>query len=254
MKKILWLLIVVLFFGSLARTNAQVFTNPIPPQINVPNQIWRNFRMGQIGSQMAADMARSKQANKNSTTTKKKAADVSKLTANNSAIYQKQFAFVRTEESLLAQEIIKAQKGNSNDLVKMRQLVNYMWSNYELSFADENRRLKMPFNDVVTALTYYIVLSYIYAKDLASLDSENSVAVYKQVADIMSKDADFARLQPVDKQLFAELLIMMGGMPGAAYEKNRNKTEQMKLGQANLERIFGAQAKNLQITSNGIEF
>lgn len=246
-----FLLVLVGFIFTIP-VGAQVWTPPAPPQINMQNQIWRNFRMAQIGNQIAADMARSGRANKNRSGTGKTV--TAPPAANYSAVYQKQFSFQRAAGSPLAQKMTELQKGGANDSAKMQQIVDYMWGKYEVSFADENRRLKMPFNDVVTAMTYYIVGSYLYANDLQSSESEYSVAVYKQLSEILTKDAEFAKLQPADKQMLAELLVTLGGMPAAAYDQNRDRNEKMRIGLTNLERIFGAQAKNLQITANGIEF
>ena len=230
---------------------AQVFTNPTIQPIITPNRIWSDFRIAQIGNQMAAEMARGK-TSKNSAANKNKSA--ASKSAASSAIYQKQFAFERAGNSPLAQKMTEAQKGNADDLAKTQQMVDYLWKNYEITFADENCRLGMPFNDVATAMTYYIVASYLYANDIPTLESEYSVAVYKQVSEILSKDAAFSKLQPADRRLFAELLVTMGGMPVVVADKSRNKNDQIKAGQVNLERIFGSQAKALRITTNGIEF
>lgn len=252
MKKVVAALFFLISCAISSQISAQVWTPAPAPQIDMQNQIWRNFRMGQIGNQIAADMARANDANKNRTGNANKPAAGS--STNNSAVFRKQFSFQRTENSLLVQKMMDAKKGSPAESMKLQQLINYTWSKYETSFADENRRLGMPFNDVISAMTYYIVVSYLYANDIPSLKSENSVAVYKQLAEVMSKDAEFSKLQPADRQLVADLLITMGGMPVLYYERNKNKNELMNLGQANLERIFGTKAKSLQITDEGIRF
>lgn len=247
MKKRFLTVLVSLIFS--APVFGQVFTNPTIAPVITPNRIWSDMRIGQIGGQMAADMARNSKA-------KGKTAVKGKTTAapKTSAVFQKQFAFQRAIASPLAQKMAEMQKSNANDTAKVQQLVKYMWGKYETTFADENRRLGMPFNDVASAMTYYIVSSYLYANNLQSLESENSVAVYKQVAEILGKDAEFTKLKPSEKQLYAELLITMGGMPIATFEQSRNRNDLTNLGQQNLERLFGDKANNLQITANGIEF
>lgn len=247
MKKRFLTVLVSLIFS--APVFGQVFTNPTIAPVITPNRIWSDMRVGQIGGQIAADMARNSKT-KGKTSVKGKTAAAPKT----SAVFQKQFAFQRAVNSPLALKMVESQKGTANDTAKMQQIVKYMWGKYETTFADENRRLGMPFNDVASAMTYYIVSSYLYANDLQTLDSENSVAVYKQVAEILGKDAEFAKLKPSDKQLYAELLITMGGMPIATFEQSRKRSDLTNLGQQNLERLFGNQANNLQITANGIEF
>jgi len=247
MKKRFLTVLVSLIFS--APVFGQVFTNPTIAPVITPNRIWSDMRVGQIGGQIAADMARNSKS-KGKTAVKGKTATAPKT----SAIFQKQFAFQRAVNSPLAQKMAETQNANASDTAKVRQLVKYMWGKYETTFADENRRLGMPFNDVASAMTYYIVSSYLYANDIQSLDSENSVAVYRQVAEILGKDAEFAKLKPADKQLYAELLITMGGMPIATFEQSRNRSDLTNLGRQNLERLFGDKANNLQITANGIEF
>lgn len=247
MKKRFLTVLVSLIFS--APVFGQVFTNPTIAPVITPNRIWSDMRIGQIGGQMAADMARNSKA-KGKTAVKGKTASAPKT----SAVFQKQFAFQRSIASPLALKMSEMQKANANDTAKVQQLVKYMWGKYETTFADENRRLGMPFNDVASAMTYYIVSSYLYANNLQSLESENSVAVYKQVAEILSKDAEFTKLKPNEKQLYAELLITMGGMPIATFEQSRNRSDLTNLGQQNLERLFGDKANSLQITANGIEF
>lgn len=251
MKKRFLTVLVSLIFSTPAF--GQVFTNPTIAPVITPNRIWSDMRVGQIGSQMAADMARNSRA-KGKSAVKGKTTAAPKSSANYSSVYQKQFAFQRAVNSPLAQKMAEIQKANANDAAKAQQVVKYMWSKYETTFADENRRLGMPFNDVASAMTYYIVSSYLYANNIQSLDSENSVAVYKQVAEILGKDAEFTKLKPSEKQLYAELLITMGGMPAATFEQSRNRNDLTNLGQQNLERLFGNKANNLQITANGIEF
>ena len=257
MKKAVSVLFILMVGGVLSQINAQVWSLPSappPPVNNWQTKIWTNLRMGQIGNQIAADMARGTTIGKKRTGGTRKTAAVPRPAKSDSPVFQKQFAFRRSANSPLAQKIVEAQKGNSGDAKKMQQLIDGIWQEYEKSFADENSRLGMPFNDVVAAMTYFIVGSYLYANDIPSLDSENSVAVYKQIAGIMAKDTEFAKLQSSDKQLFAELLVTMGGMPAFVYSQNHSKDELKSLAQANLERIFGDKAGNLQITADGIAF
>ena len=242
------LFILIFLAGAFSAVSGQVWTPLPPPRVDMQNQIWRNFRMGQIGNQMAADMVRSRKGG-----TARPAAPAK--TAANRTIYLKQFSFQRSSSSPLAAKMAASRGGASSaETARMQSLVDDLWSKYQISFADENKRLGMPFNDVASAITYYIVLSYIYAYDLPSVTSEHSVAVYKQVSDILSKDAEFAKLHPADKQMLAELLVTMGGMPALLYEQNRNSSEKLTAGRANLERIFGTAAAELSITANGVEF
>lgn len=225
--------------GVLYSASAQVWTPMPPPKIDTQNQIWRTFRMGQIGSQMAADMARSRGGNKTTVPTPK------------TSTYRKEFAFRRSAASPLAAKMAGPQTG---DAAAMQRIIDQTWEYFRTSFADENGRLGMPFEDVASAMTYYIVGGYMYANDIQGVPSEYSVEVYRQVASVLGKDPEFTKLTAADKQMFAELLVVMGGMPVLAYEQRRDKRDQIAAAKANLERIFGASAEKLKITANGIEF
>lgn len=232
-------------FG-VASAKAQVWTPMPAPRIDMQNQIWRNFRMAQIGIQMAADMARSRGGKPN--------AGAKGATARPpAAVYQKQFAFIRVAHSPLAEKMRQG-ASSSADAASMQKIIDYTWSKYQISFADENRRLGMPFDDVATAMTYYIVGGYMYANDLSGVQSEHSVAVYKQVASILSREAEFGKLSAADKQMLAELLVTMGGVPVLAFEQKRDKNAQIAAGRANLERLFGPNYQRMRITENGVEF
>lgn len=239
------LLLLALAFSTVSAISAQVWTPMPPPKIDMQNQIWRNFRMAQIGNQMAADMARSRGG--------RTAGGTKAPAAGPASVYQKQFAFVRAARSPLAEKMAQG-ASTVGDAAKMQQIIDYTWEKYQTSFADENQRLGMPFNDVASAMTYYIVGGYLYANDVAGVPSEYSVVVYKQVASILGKDPEFLKLTAADKQMLAELLVTMGGVPVLAFEQKRDKNDQMAAGRANLDRLFGPNAGKLKITGNGVEF
>lgn len=241
------LFILILLAGAFSAVSGQVWTPLPPPRVDMQNQIWRTFRIGQIGNQMAADMARSRKGGT-------ARPSVPAKSAANRTIYLKQFSFQRSSSSPLAAKMAARGGATPAETARMQSLVDDLWGKYQISFADENKRLGMPFNDVASAMTYYIVLSYIYAYDLPSVTSEHSVAVYKQVSEILSKDSEFAKLQPADKQMLAELLVTMGGMPALLYEQNRNNNEKLAAGRANLDRMFGTASAKVSITANGVEF
>ena len=232
--------------GTMTVASAQVWTPMPPPKIDMQNRIWTTFRVAQIGNQVAADMARSRGGAKPAGTGK---ANVPKPV--NAQVYQKQFAFQRNPSSPLAAKMAGPQTG---DAAKMQQLIDYAWGNFRTSFADENRRLGMPFDDVASAMTYYIVGGYMYATDAAGIPSEHSVEVYRQVASVLGKDPEFTKLADADKQMLADLLVIMGSMPVIAFEQRRDKRDQMAAARVNLERIFGTNAAKVKITENGIEF
>lgn len=240
-----------LLFMCAINANAQVFTNPIPPQINISNQIWRNFRMGQIGNQIAADMARSNAVRK---TQKGKSASNPKVAAP-VLNYSKVLSFPRASSSPLAEKF--SQLSNSNSSLNSEQfntLLARLWADYEKSFSEENTKLKMPYNDVATVMTYFISINYMSSRDLSSLEVEKSIAVYKQISDVLLKNPDFMKAGSVEKQMMAEVLVMLGGIPGLTFNQNRNFSQLKSMSDENLSRIFGAKASDLKITENGIEF
>lgn len=98
------------FFGA-SEVNAQFFTNPIPPQINISNQIWRNFRMGQIGNQIAADMARANAGKRGKGQT---VANPKTNSPGATIIYPKQLSFVRSPKSPLAEKFTQMSNANSS--------------------------------------------------------------------------------------------------------------------------------------------
>lgn len=243
-----FLLISVVFIFAVPAL-AQVWT-PAPPPPTDMSKIWHNYRIGQIGNQMAADMARQSQAGKPGPGAAKKAP-----VKDYSNVYRKDFAFVRADNSVLAQKLAKGQAGDKTaNLKQMNELMNGLWTGYQRAFADENERLKMPYNDVATAMTYYIEMNYMRVHDIPVLESEKSVAVYRQIADIFAKDAPFSKLAPAEKQLMAEVLLLMGEMPMITFNRNRNFAEMKKLSGENLTRIFGDNAAKLKITDDGLEF
>ncbi len=247
-RKVVSVIVSIVFLGCFSAAAAQVWTPMPPPKIDMQNQIWRNFRMAQIGNQIAADMARGSRAKAGSR------GGTAKTGPSAGSVYEKQFAFPRAARSPLAARMAGAQGTSQADVGRMQQVIDYTWSKYEISFADENRRLGMPFSDVASAMTYYIVGGYLYANDLPGVESEYSVAVYKQVASILSKDPQFTRLAAADKQMLAELLVTMGGLPVLAFERDRDKRSQMAAARENLQRLFGPNADKMRITANGVEF
>lgn len=54
--------------------------------------------------------------------------------------------------------------------------------------------------------------------------------------------------------MMAEVVVMLGGFPDIAFSQNRNFAQRTSMANENLARIFGANAGNLKITSNGLEF
>lgn len=75
----------------------------------------------------------------------------------------------------------------------INRLLQHVWGEYQRSFKEENERLKLPYNDVATALTYFISINYLISRNLTSIEAEKSVAIYKQIADTLLKNPNFQK-------------------------------------------------------------
>ncbi|MFT3743477.1 MAG: hypothetical protein QM785_04195 [Pyrinomonadaceae bacterium] len=257
MKTIYLLVIATLFLAS--SVSAQVFTSPRLPVINVDP--WVNLRMGQMGNQMAADMARASLA-------KKKQRNAARpMTANkpgnspnsppigSSLVFRKEFGFAASARSQFAEALASGLRGtDAEKRQQASQLVVFAQNAYRNSFKDEHERLKMPMNDVVSAMTYFIISSYMTVKGLSSLESERSVAVYDQLSTVFQQNGTFAKMSEADKQTAAEALLFMAAMPQIAYSINKNSAELKQMSRQNIERLFGDKMDTMQITGFGIEF
>ena len=256
MMRGLFLIFLSVFVFSIS-VKAQVFTNPRPPVVNVDP--WVNLRIGQIGNQISADMVRN-QALKNraKTATKIRNKTTTNKTSqpkNYSTIYKKEFSFARSDSSVLAQKLAENQRGNKEEnLRKMNMLISQVWSNYETSYKEENEKLKMPYNDVATVMTYYISANYMRLNDVNYIEPEKTAAMYEQLSGVLLKDDTFFKLKPEEKQLMAEFLLLTGDYPLMVFNQNRIFGELKKKSKENLARIFGDNADKMKITENGIEF
>lgn len=173
-----------------------------------------------------------------------------------SMIYPKQLSFVRSPKSPLAEKFAQISGASNSSLnsEQINQLLQYLWTAYQTSFKEENERLKMPFDDVATALTYFISINYLLSRNLSSIEAEKSVAIYKQISETLLKNPEFSKISSEEKQLMAEVLVMLGGFPEVAFSQNRNFAQRDSMANENLARIFGTNAQNLKITDNGLEF
>ncbi len=112
----------------------------------------------------------------------------------------------------------------------------------------------MPVDDVVSAMTYFIVSSYMTVNNLSSLESERSVAIYDQLSSVFTQNATFSKMSDADKQTAAEALQFLAAMPQIAFSVNRNDAEMRQIARQNLSRLFGDKTDSMQITEFGIEF
>ncbi len=255
MKTTYLLALITLLFAC--SVSAQVFTSPRLPVVNIDP--WVNLRMGQMGNQMAADMARARLARKKRDAarakTPKKQPATTAPSVNYASIFRKEFAFARPARSQFTEALATGLQGS--DVEKRQQasqLMLFVDNAYQNSFKDEHQRLKMPVNDVASAMTYFIVSNYMTVKNLSSLESEWSVAVYDQLASVFVTNGTFTKMSAQDKQTAAEALLFMAGMPQIAYRINRNEAEMKQMSRQNLARLFGDNADSMRITDSGIEF
>lgn len=256
MKTIYLPVIATLFLAC--SVSAQVFTSPRLPVINVDP--WVNLRMGQMGNQMAADMARASLAKKNQRNAQPKTANKpgnspKSAPVNSSSVFRKEFGFTAAARSQFAEALASGLRGtDAEKRQQASQLIIFSQTAYRNSFKDEHERLKMPVNDVVSAMTYFIISSYMTVNGLSSLESERSVAVYDQLSTVFQHNGTFAKMSEADKQTAAEALLFMAAMPQIAYSVNKDSAELKQMSRQNLARLFGDKTDTMQITEFGIEF
>lgn len=239
----------------------QVFTSPRLPVMNIDP--WVSLRMGQMGNQMAADMARASLAKKKQrdaahAKTPKPTATSTRSTpppVNSALVFRREFAFSRSARSAFAEALASGLRGSDAEKRQQAsQLVSFAQNAYRTSFKEEHERLKMPVDDVVSAMTYFIVSSYMTVNNLSSLESERSVAIYDQLSSVFTQNATFSKMSDADKQTAAEALQFLAAMPQIAFSVNRNDAEMRQIARQNLSRLFGDKTDSMQITEFGIEF
>lgn len=249
MKKIFLLPLAFLCFGFVSQISAQVYLPPPPPVLDSSKLIWNTYVTGQMGNNIAAQMARQNAAvskqQKKSSAVKPAPVSASKTTA-----------FSRAAVFVLPKKLAQNSGANNSktDADQVNTLLQNLWQRYETSFSAANRELKMPYNDVATAMSYYIILNYLQANNVVTVEAEKTAAVYRQISALLGQNPDFTKLRDEDKQLFAEVLVMMGGVPTLIFETKRNPAETRQAARENLERLFGDKTTTMKITENGVEF
>lgn len=109
------------------------------------------------------------------------------------------------------------------------------------------------FNDVAGAFTYIICLNYIYYYGVNEIPTPHVAQVYKQVADMILKDASFAQKSDIQKQFITETILLDAMETVDAINLNdSNRLKQTCL--QYLKKYLGNKAGNLRIDTNGMNF
>ncbi|CAN5499052.1 hypothetical protein BH18ACI1_BH18ACI1_10970 [soil metagenome] len=229
----------------------QVFV-PIPPTINMSNVIMNNQIVNQIRNNALGQRIISQgiiqNAEKNGTRGTKKPSFTKNYT------FPKELSFKPSGYSVVAKKLSENQngKGNSTNSQELENFFSSLWTNYLQSFREEHE-LGMPAADVGSALTFYIFNNYMTVNNLSSLEPEKTIAVYKQVSNVLLSNSDIKKMSNEDKEILAELFVTLGNIPNLIYSKTQNHQEAAKAARENLERMGGKNTDKLKITQNGIE-
>jgi hypothetical protein len=232
---------------------AQVFVPPPPPPLSIPEIIWNNHMMQHLGN-MAAGQAAFAEQLKRDQARKKEAPGTG--TGNAAPAYASELAFPFSGTHVLAAKIAEAQAGDKSALKldELNRVVGLLWSGYQTGFREEHERLKMPLNDVGTAMTYCILMSYMSYNGIVQLDAARSVAVYRQASRLFLDNPEFRKVSATDRQALAEVLVAIGGMPAMTAQMTRDQAQGRKVAENTLVKLFGQEGTKVRITEHGIEF
>jgi hypothetical protein len=242
---------VALSFGRDAA--AQVFVPPPPPPLSIPEIIWNSHMMQHLGNMAAGQAAFGEQLKRDLA---KKNAVPSTGTGSTAPVYSSALSFPFSGTHVLATKIAEAQAGDKAALKldELNRVVGLLWSAYQTGFREEHERLKMPINDVGTAMTYCILMSYMSYNGIVQLDAARSVAVYRQASRLFLDNPEFKKVSATDRQALAEVLVAMGGMPAMTAQMTRDQAQGRKVAENTLVNLFGKEGTRVRITENGIEF
>ncbi len=254
-------LALALFLGHAANAAAQVFVAPPPPPVSMPDIIWNSHVMRQLGTNAAGQAVFSEQLRRD---LEKKSAGTAPGTGKPPAppsaapSYSSALSYPYSGSHVLATLIAQsqAQAGDKTPLKAddLTALVGVLWNEYQTAFREENERLKMPLNDVASAMTYCIVMSYMTYNGVRELDASRSVAIYRQASRLFLDNPEFAKFSATDRQMLAEVLVAVGGMPGLTFKATRDAAQMKKVAESTLVKLFGKEGASVTITENGIEF
>jgi hypothetical protein len=251
MKLKLGFLTAFFVFSLSSSAMGQVFI-PIPPTINMSNVIMNNQIMNQIRNNALGQRIVSQKviqnAEKNGVSRTKKPAFTKNYT------FPKELSFKPSGYSVVAKKLSENQNGKANSAnpQELETFFTSLWTNYLQSFREEHES-GMPVFDVSSALTFYIFNNYMVMNNLSSLEAEKTIAVYKQVSNVLLNNSDIKKMSNEDKEILAEMLVTLGNIPNLVYSKTQNQQEAAKAACENLEGLFGKNTNKLKITGNGIE-
>ena len=255
--KLAFLAIVGLLLGGVGQSAAPVFNPPPPPPLSMPDMIWNSHVMRQLGTNAAGQAVFGEQLKrdlekKNPTPTSGTPAAPAPATPTYSSALSYPFAGRYVLASKMAESPDAAKSGLSAD--QLNALIGTMWKQYQTSFQEEHERLKMPVNDVASAMTYCIVMSYMTFNGLNQLEASKSVAVYRQASRLFLDNPEFTKFSASDRQMLAEVLVAVGGMPGMTLRASRDTAQAKKIAEGTLVKLFGKDAATIKITEQGIEY
>jgi hypothetical protein len=257
--KLAFLLMLALCLGQTPEAAAQVFIAPPPPPVSMPEIIWNSHIMRQLGTNAAGQAVFGEQLQrdlekKSGKTGASKPVDRPSATPSYSSALSYPYSGSHVLAALIAQS--QAQAGDKTALKAddLNALVGALWNEYQTAFREENERLKMPLNDVASAMTYCIVMSYMTYNGVRELDANKSVAIYRQASRLFLDNPEFAKFSATDRQTLAEVLVAVGGMPGLTFKTTRDSAQMKKVAESTLVKLFGKDGARVKITENGIEF
>jgi hypothetical protein len=244
----------VLLLVSVADSSAQVFTTPPPPPLSMPDMIWNSHVMRQLGTNATGQAVFAEQLKRD--LEKKNQATAAKPATQPSPAYSSALAYPFAGQYVLAAKMAESPDATKAGLSPqtLNALVGTLWKEYQTSFREEHERLQMPVNDVASAMTYCVVMSYMTFNGLSQLEASKSVAVYQQASRLFLGNPEFGKFSASDKQMLAEVLVAVGGMPGLTLRTTRDTAQAKKVAGSTLVKLFGKDGGSVKITENGLEF
>jgi hypothetical protein len=253
--KLAFLSIVVLLGGAVDPA-AQVFTTPPPPPLSMPDMIWNSHVMRQLGTNAAGQAVFAEQLKRDLEKRNQASAGKPSTQVSATPAYSSKLSYPFAGQYVLATRIAESPDAANAGLRadQLNSLIGSLFKEYQTSFQEEHERLRMPVNDVASAMTYCVVMSYMTLNGLSQLEAVKSVAVYQQASRLFLDNAEFAKFSATDRQMLAEVLVAVGGMPGLTLRTTRDAAQAKKIAESTLVRLFGKDGGKVRITENGLEF
>jgi hypothetical protein len=264
MKKILMgvLFSICLFVCQAA---AQMPLGPVPLQSTQPQNFmlyqsyWNNYYLGQTRFNMAMVAAAKRNLRSRSNTNNR--------TVKNQVVAPVDYTAFKAVERRLPKMFAQSAKDNTGQTEK---LLNSFLDLYEQTA----RKDEFPANDLAYAFNYFVVNTYMTAKDSfwhqqGNLDRDmewykyrifpdQETAIYKQYKEALSSNPEIKKMTDQQKQEFTEMLAIMTNINYTAYSKGLEKGDEKMVNQAResakqtLEKFFGVSIDRLVFSKEGL--